>query len=227
MAAESGSSRWASRRAASESAVSVRQPSSAFTTAPGGVGPSSHQLITASGQRNPSSIDSLVFVDAFDVTLSASLPTIARMQELDPSVAFTDGWTEGSTLDLWTGEPADTVNVMIMVMGDIGRTTVEFYEVPALGEEHLHGLPLGWLVKTRYNPGLMAPLVSVPALFLLAEKDDVTPVKNGLALARRWGGSVTTVLLPGAGHRDVEKRDEFWRSVGEFLATLEEPRPPT
>ena len=102
-----------------------------------------------------------------------------------------------------------------------------FDSAAALGEEHLHGLPLAWLVKTRYNPGLMAPLVSVPALFVLAEKDDVTPVKNGLALARRWGGSVTTVLLPGAGHRDIEKRDEFWRSVGEFLATLEEPRPPT
>jgi pimeloyl-ACP methyl ester carboxylesterase len=102
-----------------------------------------------------------------------------------------------------------------------------FDSAAALGEEHLHGLPLGWLVKTRYNPGLMAPLVSVPALFLLAEKDDVTPVKNGLALARRWGGSVTTVLLPGAGHRDIEKRDEFWRSVGEFLARLDAPPPPT
>ena len=98
-----------------------------------------------------------------------------------------------------------------------------FDSAQALGEEHLYGLPLGWLVQSRYNPALMAPLVSAPALFLLAEKDEVTPVKNGLALARRWGGAVTTVLLPGIGHSGVEKHDEFWNSIGTFLAALDEP----
>ena len=72
-----------------------------------GLADTTHTLtITASGQRNPSSIDSLIFVDAFDVTLSASLPTIARVQEIDPAVAYTDSWTEGTTLDLWTSEHA-------------------------------------------------------------------------------------------------------------------------
>jgi len=93
----------------------------------------------------------------------------------------------------------------------------------ALGEEHFtHGLPLGWLVKSRYNPSLIAPLVSAPALFLLAEKDDVTPVKNGLALARRWGGTAKTVLLPGLGHSGLEYREQFWGSVGTFLAALDD-----
>jgi pimeloyl-ACP methyl ester carboxylesterase len=100
-----------------------------------------------------------------------------------------------------------------------------FDSAAALGEEHLHGLPLGWLVKTRYNPGLMAPLVSVPALFLLAEKDDVTPVKNGLALARRWGGAVKTVMMPGIGHSGIERYEQFWGSIGDFLATLDGPSP--
>jgi pimeloyl-ACP methyl ester carboxylesterase len=98
-----------------------------------------------------------------------------------------------------------------------------FDSAAALGEEHFtHGLPLGWLVKSRYNPSLIAPLVSAPALFLLAEKDDVTPVKNGLALARRWGGNVKTVLLPGAGHTGLEYREEFWGSVGAYLTALDE-----
>jgi len=96
-----------------------------------------------------------------------------------------------------------------------------FDSAAALGEEH-YRLPLGWLVQSRYNPALMAPTVSAPALFLLAEKDEVTPVKNGLALARRWGGLVKTVLLPGAGHKGVENREEFWTSIGDFLAALDE-----
>jgi pimeloyl-ACP methyl ester carboxylesterase len=96
-----------------------------------------------------------------------------------------------------------------------------FDSAAALGEQLLHGLPVGWLMQDRYNPALFAPLISAPALFVLAEKDDVTPVKNGLALARVWGGRSKTVLVPGAGHTGLEERSEFWRSVDEFLAALE------
>ncbi|HET7362036.1 MAG TPA: alpha/beta hydrolase [Burkholderiales bacterium] len=99
-----------------------------------------------------------------------------------------------------------------------------FDSAAALGEEHFtHGLPLGWLVQSRYNPALIAPRVSAPALFVLAEKDDVTPVKNGLALAQRWGGSVKTVLLPGVGHTGLEHREEFWGAIGTYLAALDDP----
>ncbi|HEX9431946.1 MAG TPA: alpha/beta fold hydrolase [Burkholderiales bacterium] len=96
-----------------------------------------------------------------------------------------------------------------------------FDSAAALGEEH-YRLPLAWLVQSRYNPALIAPLVSAPALFLLAEKDEVTPVKNGLALAKRWGGAVKTVLLPGLGHSGLESREEFWQSVGEYLAAIDQ-----
>src|SRR5215210_5684733 len=55
-----------------------------------------------------------------------------------------------------------------------------FDSAEALGQLHFYGLPVGWLVQGRYNPSLMAPNVSAPALFVLAEKDAITPVKNGL-----------------------------------------------
>jgi pimeloyl-ACP methyl ester carboxylesterase len=96
-----------------------------------------------------------------------------------------------------------------------------FDSAAALGEQHFYGLPIGWLVQGRYNPSLMAPGVSAPALFVLAEKDTVTPVKNGLALAKRWGGLAKTVLLAGAGHRGVEDREEYWNQIGTFLAALD------
>ena len=96
-----------------------------------------------------------------------------------------------------------------------------FDSAAALGEQRFFGLPLGWLVQGRYNPALMAPSVSAPALFVLAENDTITPVKNGLALAKRWGGLAKTVLLAGAGHRGVEDRDEYWTQIGSFLAALD------
>src|SRR5438477_10399014 len=100
-----------------------------------------------------------------------------------------------------------------------------FDSAAALGEEHFHWLPLPFarLMQSRYNPGLMAPQVSAPALFVLAEKDDVTPVKNGLALAKRWGGVATTVLLPGLGHSGIERHEAYWDSIDEFLSTLDDP----
>jgi uncharacterized protein len=90
----------------------------------------------------------------------------------------------------------------------------------ALGEKRFPSLPVDWLVGGRYDPASIAPRVRAPALFLIAEDDDVTPAENGRALARQWGGLTKTVLLRGAGHYGIERRDEFWRSVGEFLISL-------
>lgn len=90
----------------------------------------------------------------------------------------------------------------------------------ALGEKRFPDLPVSWLVGGRYDAAALAPLVSAPALFLLAENDSVTPAENGLALARLWGGLATTVLLRGATHFGVERRDDFWRSVSGYLRAI-------
>jgi len=59
----------------------------------------------------------------------------------------------------------------------------------------------------------------------LAERDDVTPVERGAALAHAWGGPQHTVTLAGARHYGIERSDWFWNAVGEFLRQIEsEPR---
>ncbi len=93
----------------------------------------------------------------------------------------------------------------------------------ALGEKRFPGLPVQWLVGGHFDSAALAPAVSVPALFVLAEDDDVTPVENGRALAGLWGGLTRTVTLKGATHFGIERRDDFWRSVRGFLAGLRAP----
>ncbi|HWA39266.1 MAG TPA: alpha/beta hydrolase [Burkholderiales bacterium] len=95
-----------------------------------------------------------------------------------------------------------------------------FDSFAALAERHLPATLVDWMLAGRYDPAALAPRVSAPALFVLAEKDTVTPAENGRALASRWGGATKTVLLAGAGHGGIERRDEFWRSVSAFLAAL-------
>ena len=49
----------------------------------------------------------------------------------------------------------------------------------------------------------------------------MTPVENGAALARAWGGPQRTVTLTGARHYGIERRREFWSAVAEFLREIE------
>jgi Bacterial Ig domain len=62
--------------------------------------------IEATGLRNPSSTDSLIVVDAFDLTLSSSPPAITRFQETPPGTTYTGAWTQGTRFNLWSGETA-------------------------------------------------------------------------------------------------------------------------
>ena len=98
-----------------------------------------------------------------------------------------------------------------------------FDSAVALGEKRYPHLPVRWFVGDRFDPVSYAPTVSVPALFVLAENDEITPAENGRALAQKWGGLKELVLLHGATHSGIESREEFWGSVGDFLKKISQP----
>ena len=96
-----------------------------------------------------------------------------------------------------------------------------FDSFAALGAERFPWLPVGLLLNGRYDAAGIAPTIKVPALFVLAEHDEVTPMEHGAALAHAWGGPQRTVTLKGARHYGIERRAEFWSAVGEFLRQIE------
>jgi pimeloyl-ACP methyl ester carboxylesterase len=96
-----------------------------------------------------------------------------------------------------------------------------FDSFAALGAERYPWLPVGLLLNGHYDAVTIAPAIKVPALFILAERDDITPVENGAALARAWGGPKRSVTLEGARHYGIERRAEFWNSVREFLRQMD------
>jgi pimeloyl-ACP methyl ester carboxylesterase len=95
-----------------------------------------------------------------------------------------------------------------------------FDSLAAVGEKRYPLLPVGLLVNGRYDTISLAPRLSIPALFVFADADDVVPIEHGRALARAWGGPTSILTLRG-GHRSVEWRPEYWRAIGEFLTGLE------
>ncbi len=92
-----------------------------------------------------------------------------------------------------------------------------FDSLAAIGEKRYPLLPIGTLLNGRYDTAALAPRIEIPALFVLAENDDVTPAEHGAALARAWGGPKQVITLPATGHRMVEWRQEYWQVIGEFL----------
>lgn len=95
-----------------------------------------------------------------------------------------------------------------------------FDSLAALAEHRYPLLPTSLLLAGRYDSAALAPGIRTPALFVIAENDDVTPPAHGEALAKAWGGPSTVVRMPG-GHRMPEWRPEYWRAIGEFLAPLQ------
>jgi pimeloyl-ACP methyl ester carboxylesterase len=100
-----------------------------------------------------------------------------------------------------------------------------FDSFAALGAERYPWLPVGLLLNGRYDAAGIAPTIKVPALFIFAERDDVTPMEHGAALARAWGGPKRAMTLEGARHYGIERRAEFWNAVGEFLRQIDSTPP--
>jgi uncharacterized protein len=96
-----------------------------------------------------------------------------------------------------------------------------FDSFAAIGEERYPWLPVGLILNGRYDAAALAPKINIPALFVFAENDNVTPVENGAALARAWGGPQRVVTIAGARHYGIERREEFWNAVGDFLHAIE------
>lgn len=94
-----------------------------------------------------------------------------------------------------------------------------FDSFAALGKEHLD-FPVSWLLQGRFDSASLAPFVRAPALFILAEDDALTPPDSGRALAQRWGGWTETALLRGATHYGIERREDFWALVSDFLGEI-------
>ena len=69
-----------------------------------GLSDGAHTLtVEATGDRNPASIDALIVVDAFEVTLSPSAPAVTRFQEGASATSYSGTWNQLSGFKYFTG----------------------------------------------------------------------------------------------------------------------------
>ena len=78
-------------------------------------------------------------------------------------------------------------------------------------------LPVRWLLIHRFESDALAPDIEIPALFLIAERDQVVAAQRGLALQRVWGGPTTVSSFPRASHNSVQDAPGYDAAIAQFL----------
>ncbi|MCZ8129842.1 MAG: alpha/beta hydrolase [Steroidobacteraceae bacterium] len=94
-----------------------------------------------------------------------------------------------------------------------------FDSTVAVGRRHYAFLPVGTLLRHRFDSLALAPTLQVPALFLVAERDFVIPPAHARRLHDAWAGPKRWHELPGVGHNDTERVD-YGAAVRAFVAPL-------
>ena len=88
-----------------------------------------------------------------------------------------------------------------------------------VARQYFGWLPVGWLMRDRYDSVSRASQVTVPVLMVIAGEDEIIPrVRSEALVAALTREQVEVVIVPGVGHNTLDLSPEYLRAVREFLA---------
>lgn len=80
--------------------------------------------------------------------------------------------------------------------------------------------PVKWLLKDQYRSIDYAPLIDVPVLAILAERDRVIPTENSQRLLKTFAGGTKVTMLSNRGHNDLQLDAGFYAAISGFLLNM-------
>jgi pimeloyl-ACP methyl ester carboxylesterase len=86
----------------------------------------------------------------------------------------------------------------------------------AVGRTHYPLLPVGLLLRHRFDALPLASTIAVPMLTLVAASDPIIPVERSKALFDAWAGPKSWRVVPGTDHNTLSVPDTFWRLIDDF-----------
>ena len=88
-----------------------------------------------------------------------------------------------------------------------------------VAKEYFRWLPVGLLMRDRYDSASRAHTVQAPVLIVIAGEDEIIPRARSEALAEAFApGQVQVVVVPGVGHNTLDLLPQYLESVQAFLA---------
>lgn len=112
---------------------------------------------------------------------------------------FLEGNSFGTTVALYVATQRTTPAIILQNPPPLRRLILQRYAWWNLG---LLALPVAYAIPGELNSTDTAPRVTVPALFLLSDKDEVIPPYYHDVVVAAYAGPKATITLQGAGHND-------------------------
>ena len=92
-----------------------------------------------------------------------------------------------------------------------------FDSMVEVGKRHYPFLPVGWLLKHRFDSLSIAPKIETPLLCVAATHDEVIPAEHAKRLYDAWAGPKKWLEL-AASHNSIDGHPDYWPSIVSFLA---------
>jgi uncharacterized protein len=93
----------------------------------------------------------------------------------------------------------------------------------AIGEMHYPWLPVGRLLRHRFDVAAEASTLRIPLLAIVGGRDTIIPHARSRALYDAWAGPKRWEVMQAADHDGVAESNRFWEVVGGYLAGLASP----
>jgi len=94
-----------------------------------------------------------------------------------------------------------------------------FDSLVELAREYFRWLPVGLLLRDRYDSAARAPAVTAPVLVVIAAEDEIIPRQRAEALVAAFDPTrVQVVIEAGVGHNTLDFAPGYLRAVSAFLA---------
>jgi len=95
-----------------------------------------------------------------------------------------------------------------------------FDSLVEVGRMHYPWLPVGWLLRHRFDGMPRAAKAGVPMLAIVGDADGIIPPARSRSLFDAWAGPKTWVVVPGAGHNDLGSTPDVWAPMATFVEGL-------
>jgi len=92
-----------------------------------------------------------------------------------------------------------------------------FDSLVEVGKRHYPFLPVGFMLKHRFDSVSVAPKIDAPLLCIVATEDEIIPAAHAKRLYDAWRGDKRWVGLEGAGHNSTDNAANYWTSITAFL----------
>lgn len=138
----------------------------------------------------------------------------AARPDVDATRIVAFGRSLGSGVATWLATRRPLAGVVLVTPYD---------SMVAVGRRHYPYLPVGLLLRNRFDSLARAPHLHVPALFLPAAHDHIVPPAHARRLYEAWAGPRIWRLLPRVGHNDIQASPDYWPTVRDFLSQVGGP----